>query len=103
MVLWPVRIASATELVSVPEPHPLTGFGDTESVLVDAMFADVVHDERPNRWAGPAPVRLVEGDSRGNANDPVEQLMKLTTLRNQGAITEAEFAKLRKRILDGYA
>jgi hypothetical protein len=46
----------------------------------------------PQQYAQPAP-------APAPANDPIEQLKELAELRNQGILTEAEFAAQKAKIL----
>lgn len=59
-----------------------------------------VNDERKVRLDPPTSPRREEAGSSQATNDLVEQLTKLVILRKEGAITEVEYDRLRRRILD---
>lgn len=88
-------------------PGLLRGMARTAAVAGTATaVSNRVSRRQANRWAAQdeppqqdaAPPAAAPGDG---ASDPIEQLKQLAALREQGILTEEEFAAQKARVLGG--
>ena len=85
-------------------PGLLRGMARTAAVAGTATaVSNRVSRRQANRWAAqdqqayePPPQQYAEPPA---ASDPIEQLKELAALKDQGILTEAEFAEQKARIL----
>ena len=90
-------------------PGLLRGMARTAVVAGTATaVSNRVSRRQANRWAAqdtqayPPPQQYAPAPApQSDAPDPIEQLTKLAGLRDQGILTEEEFAAQKARILEG--
>jgi Short C-terminal domain len=89
-------------------PGLLRGMARTAAVAGTATaVSNRVSRRQANRWAAqeqqayePPPQQYAPPPPAGNgADDPIEQLKELAALKDQGVLTEEEFAQQKARIL----
>ena len=91
-------------------PGLLRGMARTAAVAGTATaVSNRVSRRQANRWAAqdqqasePPPQQYASPPPDGNgATDPIQQLKEVAALRDQGVLTEEEFAAQKARILGG--
>ena len=88
-------------------PGLLRGIARTAVVAGTATaVSNRVSRRQANRWAAqdaqayePAPRQYAPAPPATGGSDPIAQLKELAALRDQGVLTEAEFAQQKARIL----